>query len=59
VFSVFVKVDRVFCVADTKEEKNPPLGATVRVSLFRIAGAFVSSVVGVNGARIEFDNLLG
>jgi hypothetical protein len=59
VFSVFVKVDIVFCVADTKDEKNPPPEATVRVSLFRIAGAFVSSVVGVNGARIEFDNLLG
>lgn len=47
-----------FCAAETQDEKKPPLGVTFRDSLF-FTGVFTSSIVGVNGARTEFDNLLG
>jgi hypothetical protein len=48
-----------FCAAETQDEKKPPPGVTFRDSLFFTAGVLASSIVGVNGARTEFDNLLG
>lgn len=54
--SVFVKKDAAFC--KPQEEKKPPAGVVSREPDFEL-GVLASSTVGVKGAVIAFESLLG
>ena len=50
-------VDAAFCAAETQDEKRLPLG--VRLPKVLPDGVLLSSEVGVKGAVIEVESLLG
>lgn len=59
VFKLLVKVVAAFWAAEKTEEKNPPPPRVEVPDAVLEPGVFASSIVGVNGAEIALDNLLG
>ena len=56
---VLLRVVAAFWAATNTDEKNPPLFTKLPEELREPAGVLDSSIVGVRGADIEFESLLG